>query len=90
MSRLKACFFAALFLALTALKLLFPSATEAVRSKLMSAAQCDVNYTETLTAMGRSFVDGEAADELISALGLFIQERVPAAMDEQSAAGEGA
>ena len=88
MSRFKACFFTALFLALTALKLLFPNATEAVRGKLWSAAQSDVNYTETLTAMGRSFVDGEAADELISALGIYTQERVPAAMDELSEAGE--
>ena len=90
MSRFKACFFAALFLAFTALKLLFPGETEAMSSKLWSAAQCDVNYTEALTAMGRGFVDGEAADELISALGLHVQDKVPAAIDEPSAAGEGA
>lgn len=90
MNRFKACFFAALFLALTAFKIMCPSVAETMRSKLWSAAQCDMDYTETLTAMGRSFADGSAADELISALGLNIQEKVPAAVDGQSAPGEDA
>lgn len=87
MNRFKVCFFAALFLALTAFKIMFPNVAESMRSKLWSAAQCDMDYTETLTAMGRSFADGAAADELISALGLNIQDKVPVAVEGQAAPG---
>lgn len=81
MRRLKLCFFAALFAALTALKLLCPLLTETLQQQVWSAAQCDVDYTETLTAMGRSFVVGGAGEELISALGFDRQEDIPASTE---------
>lgn len=89
MSRLKAFIFAAAIAVLTMLKILCPTVTDELRTRLWSAAQCEADYTEALTAMGRSVSKGEAADELISALGLFSQEKIPAAMDS-AAPGEDA
>lgn len=90
MSRAKVCFFSLLFLTLTALKLLFPDLTQDMRAELWGAAQCDMDYTETLTAMGRCFAEGEAADKLISALGLDTRKNIPAAAGENAASGEDA
>lgn len=89
MSRLKAFIFAVIFAALTMLKILCPTVTDELRTRLWSAAQCEADYTGALTAMGRSFSKGEAAEELISALGLFSQENVPVTA-ESTAPGEGA
>lgn len=87
MSRLKAVILAVIFAALTMLKILCPAATNELRTRLWSAAECEADYSETLTAMGRSFSKGGAAEELISALGLFQQEKIPAAT-ESAATGE--
>lgn len=89
MSRLKAFIFAMIFAALTVLKITCPTITDELRTRLWSAAECEADYSETLTAMGRRFSKGGAAEELISALGLFSQERIPAAT-ESAAPGEGA
>lgn len=81
MSKLKAFIFAALIAALTLVKILSPALTEELRTRLWSAAQCEADYAGALTAMGRSFSKGEAAEELISALGLDEQEKLPAAAE---------
>lgn len=69
MKRSRTVIFAAVFAALTAVKIFCPEQTAALRAQARSAVERDMDYTQTVSAMGRRLLEGGAGEELIAALG---------------------
>lgn len=69
MKKSRTVIFAAVFAALTALKIFCPEQTAALREQARSAVERDMDYSRTVTAMGKRLLEGAAGEELIAALG---------------------
>ena len=56
----------ALFILLTALKLLFPAQMDMLRRETLRLSGADRDYTATVTAIGRGLCDRELGEKLIA------------------------
>ncbi len=70
MERIKIYAASAVFLFLTAIKLLFPDYAETVRTQVHSIIEHDDDYTAMVQTLGRSLSESRLGDELVAALGI--------------------
>ena len=75
MNRIRVVIASALFILLTAIKLLFPAQMDALRREAGRLAGADRDYKAAVTALGRGLSDKDLGEKLIAVFRDYAQEQ---------------
>ena len=79
MNRIKLLIVSALFILLTAVKLLFPAQMDTLRRETMRLGGTQRDYRGAITAIGRGLSDRELGDKLIAVFRAYSEETAESA-----------
>ena len=74
MDKVRVYIASAVFILLTAIKLLFPAQMDVMRNEALRLTAADRDYTATVTALGRGLSDRELGEKLIAVFRDYAQE----------------